>query len=248
MTDDTDIGTTGRQFPATRYSLIESTRSHDAQARQHALGVLICAYWKPVYKYLRLHWKKDNEAAQDLTQAFFARLLEKQLLDRFDPARARLRTYLRVCVDSFVINEDQAARRLKRGGDVTLLSLDFETAEGELLQGDVAASGDPDELFSREFARNLFALAVERLRNECADKGKQQQFQIFELYDIEAGSQQLTYDEVASRFRIKPTDVTNQLAYARREFRRIVLDELRALSASEDEFRHEVQTVLGIKL
>ena len=158
MSQASEIGGAGQPFPATRHSLVESARSPDAGARQRALEVLIFAYWKPVYKYIRLHWKLQSEDAQDLTQAFFARLLEKQLLDRFDASRARLRTYLRVCVDSFVINEDQAARRLKRGGDVTLLSLDFETAEGELVQVDVAAPGDPDELFNREFARNLYAL------------------------------------------------------------------------------------------
>ena len=76
--------------------------------------------------------------------------------------------------------------------------------------------------------------------------GKQQQFQIFELYDIEEGSRALTYNELARRFNIKATDVTNQLASARREFRRIVLNELRALSTSEEEFRHEVQTLLGM--
>ena len=248
MNEATENDGTGRQFPATRYSLIEGSRSPEPQARQRALEMLICAYWKPVYKYVRLHWKKQNEEAQDLTQAFFARLLEKQLLDRFDARRARLRTYLRVCVDGFVINEGQAARRLKRGGDVTLLPLEFATAEGELLQLGMVAAGDPEEFFSREFARNLFALAVERLRNECADNGKQQQFQIFELYDIEEDGKQLTYDELADRFRIKPTDVTNQLAYARRQFRRIVLDELRALSTSEKDFRHEVQALLGVKL
>jgi RNA polymerase sigma factor (sigma-70 family) len=248
MPDDTNIGGARQQFPSTRWSLIEGARSTHADVRQRALDVLISAYWKPVYKYIRLRWKRENEEAKDLTQEFFARLVEKRWLDRFEPNRARLRTYLRVCVDGLVMNEDKAAERLKRGRDVTLLPLDFESAEGELLQLQIAAPGAPDELFTREFARSLFGMAVERLRSECAKKGKELHFQLLELYDIDEGGQQLTYAEVARRFGVKTTDVTNYLAYARKEFRRIVLEELRTMTTTEDEFRHEAQTLLGVKL
>jgi RNA polymerase sigma factor (sigma-70 family) len=248
MTDDTHIGGVRQQFPSTRWSLIEGTRSVDADERKRALDVLISAYWKPVYKYIRLHWKKDNEEAKDLTQEFFARLVAKQLLDRFDPSRARLRTYLRLCVDGLVMNEDKTARRFKRGGDVVLLPLEFETAEGELQQLPIAAPGSPDELFAREFARSLFSLALDRLRVECRAKGKALHYQLLELYDIEEGGRDLTYDEVARRFGVKPTDVTNYLAYARKEFRRLVLDELRTMTATEEEFRREAHTLLGVKL
>ena len=248
MADDTSIGGVRQQFPSTHWSLIEGTRSPHAEERRRALDTLITAYWKPVYKYIRLHWKKENEPAKDLTQEFFARLVEKGLLDRFDPERARLRTYLRLCVDGLVMNEDKAAQRVKRGGDVTLLPLDFESAEGELHQLPLAAAGNPEELFSREFARSLFGLALERLRRELEEKGKGLHFELLELYDIEEGGKQLTYDEVARRYRIKPTDVTNYLAYARREFRRILLDELHGMTATEDEFRREAQTLLGVRL
>lgn len=247
MTEDTSIGGVRNQFPSTHWSIIEATRSTHADDRQRALEALIQAYWKPVYKYIRLHWKKDNEPAKDLTQDFFLRLIEKRLLDRFDPARARLRTYLRICVDGLVMNEGKSAKRLKRGGEATLLSLDFESAEAELPRLQVATSDDPESFFAREFARSLFAIAVDRLRRECSEKGKQVHFALLELYDIEEGGKELTYEQVATRFGIKPTDVTNYLAYARREFRRIVLDELRAMTATEEEFRREAQTLLGVQ-
>jgi RNA polymerase sigma factor (sigma-70 family) len=249
MHDDTQIGGARQQFPTTRWSIIERTRSSQAEERQRALDVLISAYWKPVYKYIRLHWKKENEEAKDLTQEFFARLVEKNLLDRFEPNRARLRTYLRICVDGLVMNEDKATQRLKRGGDVNLLPLDFETAEGELKELPLVAPADnPEELFSREFARSLFGLSLERLRSQCAANGKMIHFQLLELYDIEEGGRLLTYDDVARHLGIKTTDVTNHLAYARKEFRRIVLDELRTMTASEEEFRREAHTLLGVKL
>lgn len=248
MMDDTHIGGVRQQFPCTRWSLIEGTRSVHANERQRALEVLISAYWKPIYKYIRLHWKKENEEAKDLTQEFFARLLEKHLLDRFEPSRARLRTYLRLCVDGLVMNEDKAAQRLKRGGDVVLLPLDFDTAEGELRRLPIAAPDGPEELFTREFARSLFSLALERLRNECSAKGKTLHYQLLELYDIDEGGRDLTYDEIARRFGVKTTDVTNYLANARKEFRRIVLDQLRTMTATDEEFRREAHTLLGVSL
>jgi RNA polymerase sigma factor (sigma-70 family) len=248
MTDDTAIGGTRHLFPSTHWSIIEGTRSPHADERRRALDTLMRAYWKPVYKYIRLHWQKENEPAKDLTQEFFARVVEHGLLDRFDPSRARLRTFLRVCVDGLVMNEDQAAQRIKRGGDVSFLSLDFETAEGELVPLQVAAPDDPETLFAREFARSLFGMTLERLRRELEQKGKALHFQLLELYDIEEGGKELTYEEVARRFGIKPTDVTNYLAYARKEFRRIVLDELRSMTATEEEFRREAQAVLGVRL
>jgi RNA polymerase sigma factor (sigma-70 family) len=242
------MGGARHQFPLTRWSVIESARSPQPEQRQRALDVLVSAYWKPVYKYIRLHWGKPNEEAKDLTQDFFTRLIEKNLLDRFDPAKARLRTYLRVCVDGMVMNTDKAAQRQKRGGDVAILPLDFASAEGELIEVPIAGPGGPEEFFAKEFARSLFGLSVDRLRNECEAKGKSLHFRLLELYDIDEGGKQLTYEEVARRFGIKPTDVTNYLAYARKEFRRIVLEELRAMTANEEEFRREAQTLLGVRL
>ncbi|MGH9539720.1 MAG: RNA polymerase sigma factor, partial [Terriglobales bacterium] len=168
-----------------------AARSADVQVRQQALDVLIAAYWKPVYKYIRLRWEKDNEEARDLTQDFFVRLLDKDFLERFDPRRARLRTFLRICVDGMISNQEKAARRLKRGGDVQVLSLDFESAEGELQQIEVPSSESMEEFFEREWARNIFSLALEQLRQECEQRGKQIHFQLLELYDVDEAGKEL---------------------------------------------------------
>jgi hypothetical protein len=82
-------------FPATRLSVVERTRSGDAETRRIALATIIEGYWKPAYKYLRAQWSLDRDAAADLTQEFFTSTLKKEVIERFDPARARFRTYLR---------------------------------------------------------------------------------------------------------------------------------------------------------
>src|SRR5260370_25447029 len=122
----------GDGFPPTRSSVIEAARSIDVGEGERAIEALCAGYWKPVYKYVRWRWNRPAEAAQDLTQGFFAELLERELLDKFDSNKGRLRTYLRVCVDSFVMNEDKAGRRQKRGGNVPHVPLDFPPAEEEL--------------------------------------------------------------------------------------------------------------------
>jgi RNA polymerase sigma factor (sigma-70 family) len=252
MTRDTNIGGASGRFPATHWSAVLAARSDDPAERSRALEAIASAYWKPIYKYVRIRWSKSTEDAKDLTQDFFAKLFEKEYLDAFDPAKARLRTFLRVCADRFVANEAKASKRLKRGGDAAHLSLDFDAAESELQRVgphmQLAASPEfVDDFLEKEFIRSLFGIAVERLRSECESRGKKIHFRLFEIYDLEGdGGRKASYADLAKEFQIAPTDVTNYLAFARREFRRIALDCLREMTASEDEFRREARALLGV--
>ena len=246
MFDETGIGGPHSGFPATRWTAIERVRSDDPEERRLAHQALIEAYWKPVYKYLRIRWRRSNEAAKDLTQEFFTRLIEKEFLDGFDPARARLRTYLRVCVDRLVQNEDRAAQRLKRGGDVQVLSLDFAGAEGELERIEPVEPTRTEDLFEREWIRSIFATAVDRLELDCRARDRQLDFRLFERYDLADEVEKApTYAELAAENGLTVTAVTNRLAATRRRFRRLVLDRLWELTGSEAEFRQEARSLLG---
>lgn len=247
--DDTAIGGPARGFPATRWSAIVRARSEDPEERARALESIIAAYWKPVYKYIRARWGKSNEDAKDLTQEFFARLLEKDFLDSYDPAKARLRTFLRTCVDGVVANQGRAARRLKRGGDAPHLSLDFETAESELARGGLPLPGSTegmDEFFEKEWVRSLFGLAVDGLRKACEGRGKAVHFRLFERYDLDDGDARLSYADLACEFGLSTSEVTNFLSYARREFRRIALEKLCEVTSSGEEFRREARALFGV--
>ncbi len=239
----------GDRFPPTRRSVIEAARSIDAEERERALEALCAAYWKPVYKYVRWRWNRPADVAQDLTQGFFAELLERELLERFDSKKSRLRTYLRVCVDSFVSNEDKAGRRQKRGGNVLYVALDFAAAEEELgtTVMDPALIPSPEsleEFFEKEWVRSLFALAVEDLRELCVARKRERTFHLFEAYDLE-GSEKISYQQLSKEYGISVTDLTNALAWARREFRRIALERLRELCGSEEEFQREARAAFG---
>jgi RNA polymerase sigma factor (sigma-70 family) len=245
--DDTDLGGPAAAFPSTRCSLVRAAGSGDPAVRQRAQETLIAAYWKPVYKYVRFKWGLPNEDAKDLTQAFFARAVEKGFFDSFEPAKARFRTFVRVCVDRFVAKEHRAATRLKRGGPTDLVALDFEGAEGELRRQSLAPGTDPDDFFRQEWLRGLFALAVEDLRQQCAASDKNSHFVLFERYDLEGpdAPARLTYAQLGQEFGLSATQVTNYLAWCRRQFRQLILDRLRASTGSEDEYQDELRYLFG---
>jgi RNA polymerase sigma factor (sigma-70 family) len=240
------LDTGAGRFPITRHSVIGALDAPDPSQRRQAWDTLVAAYWKPVYKHLRFSWNVPREDAEDLTQEFFARALQGGVLERFDPDRARFRTYLRVCLDRFTSNARKAEGRLKRGGGSEHLSLDFPGAEREL--GQVRSAGaDIDELFRQEMIRALFSAAVDSLRERSLAAGKATQFAVFERYDLRpaAAAAAPTYAALAEEFGVPPTQVTNWLAAMRRSFRAIVLERLRAITASEDEFRLEARELFG---
>ncbi len=248
MDTDTRIGGGDGRFPDTRHSAIEAARSGVAADRAVAHETIVAAYWKPVYKYIRIKWKSSNEDAKDLTQGFFLRALEKDFLDRYSAENGSFRTYLRVCLNGFLANERKASQRLKRGGGAILLALDFTTAEGELLQIDVAQDDSPDRYFAREWTRSVFEIALVGLREQCAVHGKQIHYSLFERYDLAEEDQRGTYAALAGEFGLTTVTVTNHLAWVRREFRRIVLEKLRELTVSDREFRSEARALLGAEL
>ena len=233
-------------FPPTRLSVVARTRSDDHETRRLAFETLIEAYWKPTYKYLRLKWKLDPDAAADLTQEFFTNALEKDVLARYDAERARFRTYLRLCVDGFAANVRKAETRLKRGGGVVTVPLDFQSAEGEIVRHEPAVASDLDELFYQEWVRALFQRAVSDLRAWCTSTGRETMFAVFERYDL-AGSadERPTYGAIAADLHLTATTVTNHLAAMRRQLRRFVLERLRDLTTTDEEFEAEAKRLLG---
>jgi hypothetical protein len=145
-----------------------------------------------------------------------------------------------------VARADRDAGRLKRGGGLAPLSLEYELAEGELARTGLPAPERADEFFDKEWTRSFFSGAVSGFRAAAASRGRPIDFEIFERYDLcDDEDRRPTYAELAVLFGMKTTDVTNRLAAARREFRKIVLGLLRETTASEDEYRREARSLLG---
>ena len=243
MDPDTDIGGPLHKFPATNHSAIINARSDDQLVRRRAFDTILASYWKPAYKYIRLKWQAGNEDAKDLTQGFFASAFEKNYFATYDAHKASFQTFLRACLDGYVANERKAGRRLKRGGDMDHYQLDFAAAEDELV-AHASSALSPEDYFHREWVRWMFTLAVEAFRRRCDELERSVHFQIFERYDL--SDDEVSYASLAAEFGLDTATVNNYLAAARRDFRRIVQEKLREITATDDEFRTEARSLLGI--
>ena len=229
MDPDTTMGGPHGQFPSTQLSLLEAASS-GAGLPNEALERVSVLYWKPVYRFIRVKFRKNNEDAKDLTQSFFATALQRDFFARFDPAKASFRTYLRMAVERFAASQHAAANRQKRGGGV-----EFEPVEEQAV-----TSESPEDVFEREWQRQLFVLALDDLRAHCEGCGKQLQFEVFEAYDL-AGGDRPSYADLAARHGVAETSVTNYLAWARRMLRQFVTERLRGVTAGERDLRDEMR-------
>jgi len=155
---------------------------------------------------------------------------------------------VRTCLDGFLANHDQAAARLKRGGGFIVTTVDFASADAELAVRAPDDQADPELWFHREWIRGLFGDAVRALETRAGASGHASAFALFRRYDLEdAGdASRPTYAALAREHGMRVTDVTNELAWARRVFREIVLDRLRTICASDEEFRAEARDLLGV--
>lgn len=227
MDPDTAIGGPHGQFPSTRVSLLEAV---SAGVPNEALERVAGLYWKPVYRFVRRKFGLNNEDAKDLTQSFFASAIERDFFGRFDAAKASFRSYLRMAVERFAAGQYTAARRQKRGGGIEFEPLEEESAAGE----------SAEQLFEREWQRQLFALALDDLRVYCDESGKSLQFQVFETYDLAADARP-SYAAVAAQYGVAETSVTNYLAWARRLLRGFVAERLRGVTSGERELGEEMR-------
>jgi len=166
-----------------RYQLLEATA---AGLSSEAMDRVIALYWRPVYRFIRLKFRRNNEDAKDLTQGFFAAALQRDFFARFDPAKASFRTYLRMAVERFAANQYAAANRQKRGGDIQFEPL-----------GTRGSTESPEQALSAKAARVTLSRS-RRPEDALRRLWKQLQFCLFEAYDL-ADAERPSYAELAVR-------------------------------------------------
>jgi RNA polymerase sigma factor (sigma-70 family) len=233
-------------FPVTHLSLLRRVRSDDSETRARAQDALAAVYWTPIYTHVRLAHRQEPSDAEDLTQGFFVEVLRRDLFARYDPERARFRTFVRRCVDSYVANAIQAERRQKRGGDQSFISIEAAEAEERLTSEGRLATIEADAAFHREWVRSVLVTALGRLRERYLAEQRPVHLALFERYDM--ADDRPSYAELALEHAIPTTQVTNWLSATRRDFRSIVLETIRDLTGSDEEFREEVKLLLGLEV
>jgi RNA polymerase sigma factor (sigma-70 family) len=209
-----------------------------AGARE-ALATLCETYWYPLYGFLRSRGY-SAEDAQDLTQAFFVRVLEKHTIGHADPARGRFRSFLLTALKNFAANEHDKEIAGKRGGGVPIVSLEFEGAEGRF-QLEPPSDETPERVFDRRWALTLLDRVMSRLKAEGVRAGKKSQFEGLKTY-LTGDQPQLTYAQTATELGISEGAAKVAVHRLRRHFRDLVRDEIAQTVSSpeeiDDELRH----------
>lgn len=165
-------------FQSTLWSQVRLAGRIDSDNAASALESLCKVYWGPIYAFLR-RCGHEHQNAKDLTQGFFAYLIETNLLQRADPDRGRFRSFLLGSLKFFVSNELARERALKRGGGVQIVSIEFENDDG-LLPNEPVMNITPEQLFDRKWARSVLAEAMDRLAQEYHRAGQEKEFALLQ--------------------------------------------------------------------
>jgi DNA-directed RNA polymerase specialized sigma24 family protein len=161
-------------FATTRWTMVRAVGRGESPQVDAALESLCSAYWFPLYAYVRRHGF-TKEDAEDLTQAFFARLLARQDFTGLRQENGRFRAFLLAALKNFLSNERDRLGRLKRGGAITHLSMDWQSADTQFQISD-NGKPSPDEAYDREWAVALLERVIQKLREECIAEGRGERF------------------------------------------------------------------------
>lgn len=232
------------KFATTHWSLVVAAADREDPSAFEALTNLCRTYWQPIYVYLRRRGK-DRDEALDLTQGFFARLLEKNYLADARRERGRFRTFLLSALDHFVANEWDRERALKRGGGAAVLSIDAPQAE--TMYGQEPFHDDtPERLFDRRWARTLLDAGLDRLREESRRRSEEDRLE--RLLPMLSGEGEEGYRDLASEMGTSEPALRVRVHRLRRRFRAILRDEVSRTvgdrSSVDEELRH-LFAVLG---
>lgn len=224
------------RFATTQWSLVLAAAGQDS-ARDDALARLCSLYWYPVYAFVRRQVRSAEEA-QDLTQGFFARLLEKHDLAQADPNRGRFRAFLLAACRHYISNERDRRNAIKRGGAVTAIPIDLLEAEGRYERA-LTSSETPESLYERQWALTMMAVVLESVRREYVEAGKEHLFDRLSgcLMDPDGTQTDAARELGMTRSAVKMAIHRLRKRY-REALRQHVADTLDSTDAVDDEIRH----------
>jgi len=230
------------EFATTHWSLIASAGKPEGKEAAEALQALCQRYWYPLYAYVRRRVPQVSEA-QDLTQDFFARLLEKNVLALAAPERGRFRSFLLASLHNFLANEWDKANAQKRGGGEQPLSLDLSEGESRL-HLEPAHNLTPERLYEREWTLTLIRLAMDRLQADCESTGKLRQFELLQGALAGEGAT-ANYAAVAAELEMTEEAVRQTAHRLRKRFRELLRGEVAQTVADPGEVDDEIRSLFA---
>lgn len=231
-------------FCTTQWSVVLAAGRSDAAEARVALETLCGAYWYPLYAYVRRQGSSPEDA-QDLTQAFFAQLLEKRYLTAADPGKGRFRSFLIASLKHFLANARDRARAQKRGGGAFSISIDLPAAEARY-GGQLADVDSPERIFERQWALSLLDQVMGRLRAELTAGVNAQRFDALKP-TLTAEHDSLSHAEIGRRLGMSEGAVKVAVHRLRKRYRELLREEImRTVSEAgeiEEEMRHLLQVL-----
>ncbi len=229
-------------FVTTRWTVVLSAGRKSSPQSDQALEELCRAYWYPLYAYVR-HRGHSREDVEDLTQAFFARFLEKNYLEGLDREKGRFRAFLLAALKHFLANEYDRASRQKRGGQIAHLSLDWESAESHY-HLEPADTLTPDRLYDRAWALALLEKVITRLREECENSGHgalYEQARGFLTVDKAA----IPYSKAAAALGMEEGAVRVAVHRLRRRYRELLREEIAQTLSEPGQIEEEMRALFS---
>ena len=225
------------RFATTHWSVVQAARKSSSPEQKQALEALCRSYWFPLYAYLRQRGC-DRHAAEDVTQAFLAHILEKQGLRKADPKYGKFRSFLLVRLKGFLSDERGRAQAKKRGGDQTILSLSIQNAEGQYTL-DPSSELSPEMLFEKSWALQVLERTMDRLEAEMAERGKQEQFQHLKVY-LTTDKDAIPYEAMTAELGMTVGSVRVAVHRLRGRYRHFLRDEVAQTVSDSDQIDEEI--------
>jgi RNA polymerase sigma factor (sigma-70 family) len=231
------------QFPATRWSLVLNA-SGSTEKSVDALSTLCTAYWYPLYAFIRRQGHEPEEA-QDLTQGFFARLLEKQYLGDYQRELGRFRSFLLTSLKHFLANEYDSANTQKRGGGTEAISVDLIHAGEQRYSLEPRHDLTPEAIFEKQWAMTLLSQSVLRLQNEAEKAGKRSQFDQLKRF-LTGDEDKIPYSELASNMGISEGALKVAIHRLRKQFRDALQEEISHTVSRPEEIQDEIRFLMSV--
>ncbi len=237
-TTDGDHETSGA-FPLTRWELVADVNRVESSVRERATAELCRIYWYPLYAFVR---RKGYSApdAEDVTQELFARLIGKAALGAANKDRGKLRTYLLTAINRLLTEQWRRQKAQKRGGDVTILSIEAEEAE-KRYANEPRTEESPETIFDRRWAYALLGEVEKRLEQDYRKRGKEDLFRALKSRLGNESDDAIPYAEIAEQLGMKPSNIKVQMHRLRERFRQFVRQEVKETVSQESDADEELQ-------
>ncbi len=230
-------------FTRTHWSVVLAAGAVNSPEALEALEKLSHSYWYPLYAYIRRRGYEPDEA-QDLTQDFFLRLLEKNYLANADPGKGKFRSFLLASLNHFLANDYRRAQAAKRGGGQVLISIDEASAEGRYALEPVSTL-TPEKIYERRWALTLFDRALERLEVELTRTGKTKQYAYFKPF-LTREPGEGDYASVAAELGMTAGAVTVGVHRLRQRYRELVQEEIAQTLSNPADLEEELRYLLTL--